>query len=62
MDENEAGSAALDRHGPLGQRLGTKAGTVKTHAVAIYGKLGASSRSEAVELAVSAGLLERFPT
>jgi LuxR family maltose regulon positive regulatory protein len=44
----------------IGQRLGIKATTVKTHALAIYGKLGASSRSEAVELAVEAGLLERF--
>ncbi len=44
----------------IGQRLGVKATTVKTHAVAIYGKLGASSRSEAVDLAVEAGLLERF--
>ena len=42
----------------IGQRLGTKASTVKTHAIAIYGKLGASSRSEAVDLAVQAGLLE----
>jgi LuxR family maltose regulon positive regulatory protein len=45
----------------VGQRLGIKASTVKTHALAIYGKLGASTRSEAVELAVDAGLLERFP-
>jgi LuxR family maltose regulon positive regulatory protein len=46
----------------IGQRLGVKATTVKTHALSIYGKLGASSRSEAVDLAVEAGLLERFPT
>ena len=46
----------------IGQRLGVKATTVKTHALAIYGKLGASTRSDAVELAVKAGLLERFPT
>ena len=46
----------------IGQRLGVKATTVKTHALAIYGKLGASTRSEAVELAVDAGLLERFPS
>jgi LuxR family transcriptional regulator, maltose regulon positive regulatory protein len=45
----------------IGQRLGVKATTVKTHALSIYGKLGASSRSEAVALAVEAGLLERFP-
>ena len=44
----------------IGQRLGVKATTVKTHALGIYGKLGASSRSEAVDLAVDAGLLERF--
>ncbi len=44
----------------IGQRLGTKATTVKTHALAIYGKLGASTRSEAIDLAVDAGLLERF--
>ena len=46
----------------IGQRLGVKATTVKTHALAIYGKLGASTRGDAVELAVKAGLLERFPT
>ena len=46
----------------IGQRLGVKATTVKTHALAIYGKLGASTRSEAVDLAVDAGLLERFPS
>ncbi len=45
----------------IGQRLGTRSSTVKTHALSIYGKLGASSRSEAVDLAVQAGLLERFP-
>ena len=46
----------------IGQRLGVKATTIKTHALAIYGKLGASTRSEAIELAVEAGLLERFPS
>jgi LuxR family transcriptional regulator, maltose regulon positive regulatory protein len=46
----------------IGQRLGVKASTVQTHAVAIYGKLGASSRSEAVDLAVAAGLLDARPT
>ena len=44
----------------VGQRLGVKATTVKTHALAIYGKLGASTRSEAMDLAVEAGLLEPF--
>jgi LuxR family maltose regulon positive regulatory protein len=45
----------------IGERLGVKATTVKTHALSIYGKLGASTRSEAVELAVEAGLLDRLP-
>jgi LuxR family maltose regulon positive regulatory protein len=45
----------------IAQRLGVKATTIKTHALAIYGKLGASSRSEAVDLAVEAGLMEPFP-
>ncbi len=45
----------------IAERLGVKATTIKTHALAIYGKLGASTRSEAVEIAVQAGLLERFP-
>ena len=44
----------------IGQRLGVKATTVKSHALSIYGKLGASSRSEAVELAAEAGLLDRL--
>ena len=44
----------------IAQRLGVKATTVKTHALSIYGKLGASTRGEAVEIAVDAGLLERF--
>jgi LuxR family maltose regulon positive regulatory protein len=42
----------------IGERLGISANTVKTEAMSIYGKLGASTRSEAVELAVAAGLLE----
>ena len=46
----------------IGQRLGIKASTVQTHAMAIYGKIGASSRSEAVDLAVESGLLDRRPT
>jgi LuxR family maltose regulon positive regulatory protein len=46
----------------IAQRLGVKATTVKTHALAIYGKLGASTRGEAVAIASEAGLLERFPT
>ena len=42
----------------IGQRLGISSNTVKTEAMSIYGKLGASTRSEAVEQAISAGLLE----
>ena len=44
----------------IGQRLGVSQSTIKTHAMAIYGKLDATSRSEAVEHAVEAGLLEAF--
>jgi LuxR family maltose regulon positive regulatory protein len=44
----------------IAQRLNVKVTTIKTHALAIYGKLGVSSRGEAIELAVEAGLLERF--
>jgi LuxR family maltose regulon positive regulatory protein len=42
----------------IGQRLGISSNTVKTEAMSIYGKLGASTRSEAVEQAIAAGLLE----
>jgi len=42
----------------IGERLGVKPSTVKTHSLSVYAKLGASSRSEAVVLAVAAGLLE----
>jgi LuxR family maltose regulon positive regulatory protein len=42
----------------IGQRLGISSNTVKTEAMSIYGKLGASTRSEAVEQAIGAGLLE----
>ena len=44
----------------IGQRLGVKETTIKSQALAIYGKLGAATRSDAVDLAVDAGLLERF--
>ena len=44
----------------IGQRLGVKETTVKSQALAIYHKLGAATRSDAVDLAVDAGLLERF--
>ena len=47
----------------IGQRLGVKETTVKSQALAIYGKLGAATRSDAVDLAVDVGLLERsWPT
>jgi LuxR family maltose regulon positive regulatory protein len=42
----------------IGQRLGISSNTVKTEAMSIYAKLGASTRSEAVEQAIAAGLLE----
>jgi LuxR family maltose regulon positive regulatory protein len=45
----------------IGERLGVSRNTVKTHAAAIYAKLGASSRSEAVEVAESYGLLVPLP-
>ena len=44
----------------IGQRLGVKDTTVKSQARAIYDKLGAPTRSDAVDRAVDAGLLERF--
>lgn len=42
----------------IGSRLSISVNTVKTEAMSIYAKLGASTRSEAVERAVEAGLLE----
>jgi LuxR family maltose regulon positive regulatory protein len=42
----------------IGERLGVSANTAKTQALSIYGKLGASTRTEAVEAAVRRGLLE----
>ena len=45
----------------IGQRLGVRESTVKTHAASVYGKLGASTRGEAVDLAVEAGLLDPSP-
>ncbi len=44
----------------IGQRLGVKETTIKSQALAIYRKLGTATRSDAVDLAVEAGLLERF--
>ena len=45
----------------IGERVFLSHHTVKTHAISIYGKLQASSRSEAVERAIEIGLLEPFP-
>jgi LuxR family maltose regulon positive regulatory protein len=45
----------------IADRLLVSRNTVKTHAMAIYGKLQVSSRGEAVERAVELGLLEPFP-
>ena len=45
----------------IGQRLGVRESTVKTHADSIYGKLGASTRGDAVDEAVAVGLLEPLP-
>ena len=42
----------------VGERLGISATTVKTQAMSIYSKVGATSRSEAVEQAIACGLLD----
>jgi LuxR family maltose regulon positive regulatory protein len=42
----------------IADRLGVRQSTTKTHVLSVYGKLGATSRSEAVALAIAAGLLE----
>ena len=44
----------------IGQRLGVKETTIKSQALGIYAKLGAATRGDAVDLAVDAGLLDRF--
>ena len=44
----------------IGQRLGVKETTIKSQALAIYLKLDAATRGDAVDRAVEAGLLERF--
>jgi LuxR family maltose regulon positive regulatory protein len=41
----------------IAQRLYVSRNTAKTHAAAVYRKLGVSSRGEAVDLARSVGLL-----
>ncbi len=45
----------------IGDRLGVSRYTVKSQALAIYGKLGVSNRSEAIDGAIEIGLLEPFP-
>ena len=45
----------------IGERMFLSRHTVKTQAISIYGKFGASSRSEAVQRAIEIGLLEPFP-
>ena len=42
----------------IASRLFLSRNTIKTEAVAVYRKLGASSRSEAIERAIEVGLLE----
>ncbi len=44
----------------IGDRLGISRHTVKSQAMAVYGKLEATSRGEAVERAIGIGLLEPF--
>jgi LuxR family transcriptional regulator, maltose regulon positive regulatory protein len=44
-------------HEEIGQRLFVSRNTAKSHAAAVYRKLGAASRTEAVEAAKAAGLL-----
>jgi LuxR family transcriptional regulator, maltose regulon positive regulatory protein len=46
----------------IGERVFLSHHTVKTHAISIYGKLGVSSRSDAIERAIEIGLLEPYPT
>ncbi len=45
----------------IGERLGVSRHTVKSQAIAIYGKLTVSSRSQAIDRAIEIGLLEPFP-
>jgi LuxR family maltose regulon positive regulatory protein len=45
----------------IADRLYVSRNTVKTQALSLYGKLGATSRGEAVENAVRLGLIEQFP-
>jgi LuxR family transcriptional regulator, maltose regulon positive regulatory protein len=45
----------------IAERLFVSRNTVKTQAIAVYRKLGASSRSEAIERAVALGLVDAAP-
>jgi LuxR family transcriptional regulator, maltose regulon positive regulatory protein len=45
----------------IAERLHVSRHTVKSQVVSIYGKLGASSRGDAVDRAIELGLLEPFP-
>ena len=45
----------------MAERLFVTPNTVRTQIQALYGKLGATSRAEAVEAAIEIGLLEPLP-
>jgi LuxR family maltose regulon positive regulatory protein len=45
----------------IATRLQVSRHTIKTHAMAVYAKLQASSRSQAVERAIELGMIEPFP-
>ena len=45
----------------MADRLYVTPNTVRTQIQALYGKLGATSRAEAVEAAIEIGLLEPLP-
>ena len=45
----------------IADRLGVSRNTVKTHVMAIYGKLQVSSRSDAMQRAVELGLVQPLP-
>jgi LuxR family maltose regulon positive regulatory protein len=45
----------------IGDRLGVKESTVKSHTLSIYGKFGVSTRGSAVEMAAAVGLVAGIP-